>query len=455
LPEVYPTGKIVHYDDEALFQYVEGTSPIAGEIESHVSSCDTCSAEIGEQREMISTLASGETWEHTPPPPRQFVVNVTAFAERARTEEHLAASLCDDILTGPPAWWPQRLRKAEGAFTAGMVKVLLDRVGDVLETAPANALQVTALTIDVANALDVLEYPCDYVVKLRAQAFRDHAYVLSFLGRFPEALEFAEHAKRLFDQVPLPEFDLARLALVKATILRNVERAPEAIALAREAAQVFERFGDRTRYLNARVTEAGMVYNNGAFEDALSLFRSLENERDVDTVTRVRILHNIGTCCVELNEPEAAIEYLQRASLEFEVLAMETERTRSRWMLGRALVAAGKTREAVPILRQTWREFEAFDMTADAALVALNLSEALLVLGESSEVPAICREIVARFNRAGMTSRAMTALSFLREAIALGEATPSLIRHVYAFLRKLPVERPRLHPPSPSGSLDQ
>jgi hypothetical protein len=137
------------------------------------------------------------------------------------------------------------------------------------------------------------------------------------------------------------------------------------------------------------------------------------------------------------------------------MLGMEVEQTRSRWQLGQALVAAGKLHDAVPILRQTWREFDAFDMTADAALVALNLSEALLVLGEPAEVPAICREIVARFTRAGMMSRAMTALSFLREAIALGEATPSLIRHVYAFLRKLPDERPRLHPPSPSDSWER
>jgi tetratricopeptide (TPR) repeat protein len=448
---------MMHYDDDALFQYVEGTSPIAGEIESHVSSCDRCSAEVGEQREMISVLASGEVWESNAPaaPPRQFVVNVTAFAERARSEEQRAVALCDEILTGPPAWWPQRLRKTEGAYSAGMVKELLERVGTILGSSPANALQVTALAIEVADRLDIVEYPCDYVVKLRAQAFRDHAYVLSFLGRYPEALEFAEHAKRLFDQVPLPEFDLARLALVKGLILRSIDRVPEAIRLAHEAADTFLRFGDRTRYVNARFTEAIMVSRTGAFAEALALFRELESDPAMENLTRVRLLHNVGVCYVELNQSESAIEYLQRAALEFELLGMDTERTRSRWILAQALVGAGKAREAAPILRQAWREFDSFEMTADAALVALNLSEALLIIGEPSEVPGICREIVARFSRAGMTSRAMTALSFLREAIALGEATPSLIRHVYAYLRKLPDERPRLHPPTPSETLDQ
>ncbi len=447
---------MMHYDDEALFQYVEGTSPIASEIESHVSSCDRCSAEVVEQREMISVLATGDVWEPTPAaPPRQFVVNVTEFAERARAEEEHATTLCDGILTGPAAWWPQRLYKAQNAYTAGMVKVLLGRFPEILGQSPMNALQVTALAIDVANALDIVAYPCDYVVKLRAQACRDHAYVLSFLGRHPEALDFVERSKRLFDQVPLPEFDLARLALVKGLILRSIDRVPEAIQLAREAADTFARFGDRIRYVNARVTEAAMIFQSGAIAEALTLFRELENDPAVENVTRVRIRHNIGNCHVELSQADRAIPYLQQAVLEFELLGMETERTRSRWVLAQAMVSAGRSREAIPILRQAWREFDSFDMTADAALVALNLSEALLVIGEPAEVPGICRDIVARFSRAGMTSRAMTALSFLREAIALGEATPSLIRHVYAYLRKLPDERPRLHPPSPSEGLDQ
>jgi tetratricopeptide (TPR) repeat protein len=449
----------MHYDDEALFEYVEGSSPIASEIEMHVSSCARCSSEVGDHREIISALASEEVWAAqatSAAPPREFVANVIGFAERARFEQQQAAALCDQILTGPAAWWPQRLRIAQNAYTAGMVTQLLERVGPIMDNeSPANALQVTAMAIEVANALDVIEYPCDYAVRLRAQAYRDHAYILSFLGRHPEALTLTDRAKELFDQVPLPEYDLARLALVKATILRSLDRAAEAISLTRDAAATFLRFGDRTSYLNARVWEAAMIFRTDAVGEALALSLSLETESDLEQGTRVRLLHNIGTCYARLNQPLMAIDYLQRASAEYEMLGMAAEKTRSGWQLGQALIAAGKVREAVPMLRQAWREFDEFEMTADAALVALNLSEALLVLGEPAEVPAICRDIVARFTRAGMTSRAMTALSFLREAIALGEATPSLIRHVYAFLQKLPDERPRLHPPSPSDSLER
>ena len=441
---------MAHYDDESLFQYVEGTSPIASEIESHVSSCAECAAEVGEHRDLIAQLGDTELWDFEPTqPPRQFVVNVASFADRARREDEEAVERCNEILTGPSQWWAQRLRKTPGVYTAGMVKQLLDRMRSGLERSPANALQMTALAIEVANTLDVSEYPCDYVIKLRAQALRDHAWVLSYMGRYPEALECADRSKRLFAQVPLPEYDLARLALVHASILRCIDRAEEAIVLARDAAETFRRFGDVRRYLNARITEAGMYFEAGNVHAALAIWLDLEKDPALDDLARVQVSHNIGTAYAELRQPEKAVEYLQRCIPVFEMLGLETDRARARWMLGHALVASGKTREAIPTLRKTWREFEQLELIADAGLVALELAEALLTIGQPEEVPAICRDLIAQFTRAGMTSRAITALSFLREAVALGHVSTSLVRHVHAFLRELPAEQPRLFAPPP------
>jgi len=442
----------MHYDEESLFEFVEGTSQIAGEIESHVMECVECAREVGEQREIVEALASGETWESVPAAaPRQFILNVTAFAERARAEEEAAAFLCDEILSGPASWWRQRLMKAENAATAGMVKQLLDRMRTMLERSPANALQVTALAIEVANALDVTEYPCDYAINLRAQAHRDHAYVLSFMGRYSEALEYADQSKRLFDQVPLPEYDLARLALVKASILQYVERRTEAAELARQAGDTFLRFGDRARYVNARITEGSVVYNTGAMEKALEIWQSVESDPALDDIGAVRVAHNIALCLSKLERHAAAVEYLQRCVAQFDMLEMETERTRSRWNLASALVAAGKPLESIPALRQTWKEFERLEMIGPAGLVGLELAEILLACGRADEVPTICRDLIAQFTRFGMASRAITALSFLREAVAIGQASTSLVRHVHAFLRELPTEHPRLFAPPPGG----
>jgi len=440
-----------HFDDEALFEFVEGTSPIAGEIAVHLEGCPECAQEVGSHREIVGLLQKEEAWLQDPPAPRRFVTDVAGFAEQARLEEAQAARLCDEILTGPASWWPTRLRKSAGASTAGMVKTLLDRMRTTLESSPANALQITALAMEVANELDVAAYPCDYVIKLRAQACRDHAYVLVYVGRTLEALEVSNRARRLFDQVPLPEYDLARLDVVHATILENMERKEDALASVRRAGETFLRFGDRSRFLGARIHEGAMLFNAKRTLEALEVWQSIDGDPALDDIAHVRLIHNIALCHIGLGQPELAAPCLQRCAAEFEVLGMETERTRSRWYLAHALIAVGRRREAIPTLRQVWNEFERLELLVDGALAALDLAEQLLEVGETADVPAICRELVARFTRAAMPSRAITALAFLREAVAIGQATPSLIQHVHAFLRELPSEQPRLFAPAPAG----
>ena len=446
---------MAHYDDEALFEYVEGTSAQAGEIESHVSTCAECASEIGEQRELMAALADGEVWETLPPiapAPRHAVVNVATFAERVRREDERAVVLCDEILSGPSSWWKQKLRKSEDAFTAGMVKQLLERMRTLVASAPANALQVTALAFDVASALDVAAYPCDYVIKLRAQALRDHAYVLTILGRYPEALECAERSGRLFEQVPLPDYDLARLSIVRALILQYLDRIDEAAELARRAGDTFLRFGDRGRYVDARMTEGSVLYFGRAFGRALETWQSVENDPALDDARALNLSHNIALCLSELGRAAEAVGHLTRCVAQFEIMGMEMHRTRSRAVLAHALLNAGRPADAIPVFRKVWREFEQLDMISDGGLAALELAEALLATNQPSEVPAICREVIAQFTRAGMASRAITALSFLREAIAIGQASTSIVRHVREFLRELPAEQPRLFAPPPPGA---
>lgn len=444
---------MAHYDEDALLEFVEGTSANGSEIAEHVASCEGCSRELGEQRALVAALTAGDVWEQEPaPPPQRHLDAIASFAARARTEEEEAAVLCEEILTGPAAWWRQRLRTTAGAQTAGMVRQLLERWRPLVQSAPANALHVTALAIELANALDVGSYPADYVLKLRAQAARDHAWVLSFMGRHPEALEVVDRARRLFEQVPHPEYDVARVDAVQAMILHALDRTTEAVALARGAAATFLRFGDRSRHLSARMTEGMILYETGAVQQALDVWNALDGDPALDDANAVHVAHNIAICHSDLGQPERAIERVTSCIAHYEILGMDIARTRSRWLLGHALAACGRTADAIPLLREVWREFDRLELTADAGLVALELAEALLVSGQPAEVPAICRDVIAQFTRAGMASRALTALSFLREAVAIGQASPELVRHVHAFLRKLPAEQPRLFAPRPAGA---
>ena len=446
-----------HYDDETLFQYVEGSSPIGEEIDAHASGCTLCAAEIASHRETIRLLEDEEVWNERPAPPvpPARLSEVAAFASRLKQEDADAVTICDEVLTGPAAWWPTRLRKNPAARTAGVVRELIARVGQILERSPNDALQVTTLATETAAGLSITDYPSDTVITLRAQALREHAFVLSIIGRYPEALSTTDRAEMLFRQTPIPQYEIARLQLVKSNIFRCLDRFDEAIELASASAETFLRFGDRKRYLNARLYEAGALVRLQQSQRAIDIYRTIEQEPSiVGTVLHVQILHNMAQCYRDLKRFDLAVEYLTRCTAEFDLLELDAYAAKTRWLLGTTRVAAGRPADAVPVLRQAWNEHEAHGLVADAALAALDLAEALLIVGNAGEVPAICRTLLDRFTRAGMTSSAITALAFLRETVAIGQVTPSHVRHVHDFLRELPGRPAHLFAPPPVGTLE-
>jgi tetratricopeptide (TPR) repeat protein len=301
---------------------------------------------------------------------------------------------------------------------------------------PVDALVGTTLAVEIADSLAVTEYPSDFVITLRAQALRDQAWGLSVVGRLREATVAADRAERLLLQTPIPDYELARLNLVRANFYRWTDRIDDAIALSRKAAEIFERFGDRRMFVTARNYEGVTLFGRNEYASALAAYRSVENDPAIpDDATRVAIRFNIGLCHRELGHIEDAIQALTAATAEYEMLGMDANLAKCSWTLATTIAVAGRHTEAVPIFRTAWNKFEALGMESNAALAALELVENLLVLGRTDEVPAICRTLIDRFTRAGMGGSAMTALAFLRETVATGHATPSLVRHVYGFMR--------------------
>jgi tetratricopeptide (TPR) repeat protein len=376
------------------------------------------------------------------------VADRIAFRARLESEESAAAALCERALTGPSAWWSTRLRQEDGFLTSGVVRELAKRFPSSLLAAPREALVLTTLATEIAFAIGVSEYPFDHVVTLRGQALRDHAFVLSFIGRFLEAAATAERADSCLRQIPVPDLELARLDLVRSNIARSTDKLDQAIAFARRAGETFLWFGDRRNWLKACDYEASAYYAQHDYARALEVWQATEKYVHLlGPVQEVALLHNLGLCYAETGALAEAIDRFTRAVEEFEFLGADANRVKSRHCLGEAFIAAGRYPEAIAVLREAQNQFESLGMESDAALTALKLSEALLVAGRVSEVAEISRNLIDSFTRAGMTTSAMTALAFLRETLATGHATPVLVRHVHDFLRDLRPQEERLFAP--------
>jgi tetratricopeptide (TPR) repeat protein len=436
---------MIHYDDEALLMYAEGTSPLREEITVHVASCEQCAGMLSAHQELAALLKSTDVWEPVAAPTAEVVARGRQLATVSRRIEHedeASIVYVDELLGTPPAWWRTKVMR-DGQRSIGVVHQLLERARQKQSQVPLEAVTITKLAIEVADNLPIAEYPSDLVYSIRGHAHREHAYVLYLLGRLPEALAMTDTAAELFGQTAMPEYELARVDLMRAHVFSDIDRVTEAITLARRASETFDAFGDRRRYVNARITAGSMLFANSQTRDALEIWLSVVNDPAIEDVPRLMVVNNLALCYRELGDYERACEFLSTVIAEYEILGMEALKAKSRNSLGSALMKAGRHDAAVSVFEQTWKEFEHLGMETEAALAALELAEALLIAGRAERVPHICRTLLDRFTSAGMTSRAITALAFLREAVAIGQAQPTLVRHVYDFLREIPVSPQR------------
>jgi tetratricopeptide (TPR) repeat protein len=353
--------------------------------------------------------------------------------------EKEAATAVAEVLTGPSAWWRESARHTSALLIRGSVELLLARSIALLDQSPSDSVEAAAVAADVAERLPAETYPAARLAAVRADAWREYAYSLFYIGRLTEASDALDRAEQACGQSASPELGLARIALIRASLYRAADRVEEAIALTEQAGEVFLRLGDQARYAKARITEANMRYARGAVAAALAIWLSVEDAPGIaEDGTLGMVLHNIGYAYRDLGDRAMARTYLGRASTQYETRGMAIEKIRTRWAEGGMLVMGGEVGEGLPILREAWRAFERAGMELEAALVGLEVAEALLAAGDSEEVPSICRAILDRFVSEGMTSRAITALSFLREAVAVGKASPDLVRNIHSFLRALP-----------------
>ncbi len=359
--------------------------------------------------------------------------------ELIQEERSAALGVLDDALSGPMSWWQARVFSRPGALTYGFAVELVERAVRLLDTSPAEATEVASIAVAVAERLRVDAYPFDLVISARADAWREYAYALFYIGRLNEAAHAVDVSEQLFKQMPVPEIELARTSLIRAGLLMARDQIAEAIPLAEQAGGVFRQFGDEQRYVKARMTEGTLRYRGGDIRGALAIWLALEKEPALQQSDALgMLLHNIGHAYRDLQEFAKARVFLDRATAEYAARGMDVEKVRTQWVIGQMLVLAGEPSEGLPVLRAARREFERLGMELEAALVGLEMAEALLIHGRTDDVAQICRTILDRFVQEGMMSRAITALAYLREVVAAEKATPAMVREVRDFLRALP-----------------
>lgn len=442
-----------HYDDEALVTMLAAGADAS---DAHLDSCTECAEKVVSFRGVTDALRDAATWDKRPvdeTPNASTIATLRAFATTMASEDTAAERFLTELLAGPRESWMPTLAAHPEHRTPGTVRRLIAAVDRALDTMPADAVELTALAVDVAEHLDPATHRPATVATLRGQAWRERAYALFYTGQFAEAEKAVGNAERCFAGCVVDEYELARVGIVRAVVERGLERFDEGAQAAHISAQNFAKFNDLGRMASARVAEVQQQFSSGRFSTAFSTLIDLEKMlRTTDLAqTHAIVLGNLGYCAWKLGRHAEAIQFHETAAAIVSDLGMTSEAIRIRWNIAEILVTNGRLDEALQRLESLHEQFRQVGMGGAACEVALHIAELLVAHEKYADAEVLCRAAMTYVQAAGVghTAPALTALAIMQEAVAKRTATPAVIRKVREYIRRLPEEPALLFAPLP------
>lgn len=431
-----------HYDEEALIALLE-TNRAA--TDTHLPSCPPCFSKLESFQMIADAMRDRDVWDtrevRTEAVPAT-ITTLRTFADRMTADDVQADQILPELLAGPRETWMPRLQEHPEWRTAGVVRRLLARAYDAVMTMPPDAVEMTAISTDIAEHLDPGTHPSDTVARLRGAAWRDHAYALYYTGRFTDAESALCASERHLSYCAIDSYELARVGIVKALVLRAFERFDEAMGVTITTRQTFATFEDLDRYASGTLAHVHVLFSRSEYSAAEGLLRDLDRQlAETNYIeTHARVLGNLAYAVRKLGKFEEAIQAYDCSAALLDALGVQTESVRLRWNIASTLAEAGQLSAALERLSAVLPEMEELGMSSEAAYNALDIAELLLAQNRFDEVERICRDAIGMFERAGVsyTARALTALAFIREAVQQRRATQVMVRSVREYIHRLP-----------------
>jgi tetratricopeptide (TPR) repeat protein len=442
-----------HYDEETLLMLLE-KQPIGAD--HHLSSCADCSEKLDSFGTITSILREHDVWDGAQVP-RELVAgtvaNLRAFADRMAFEDAAAEAILPELLAGPREEWMPRLMQHPEWRTAGVVRKLIAATERVFTTMPPDALEMTALSTEIAEHLDPATVRSDTLARLRGSAWRDRAWVLFYVGRFVDGLRATERADLAFQDCVVDRYDRARVGIIRTLCLRAMEEVSTAVAAAKSSSDTFIEFGDLNRLARARVAETHLLFTRSEYGAALSILQSLEQQLSAveDADMQALVLPNLAYCLWKLGRLDEALRMYDASAVLHADLGEHTEAVRIQWGVASILVTAGRIDDAMERFKTIKKSFDDLGMTSESALVSLDIAELMIARSDYESVEELCRAAMISFQKAGIayTARALTALAYIRETARHRAVTPTHVKHVREYLRRLPQDGELLFVPLP------
>jgi len=398
----------------------------------HIASCRTC-----RDRFTADNAVNLEADRHREPERMREFLETARRLEREREGVHdLVARL---LRTTPPAEWSTLAASPELRSNAA-VDQLIEEIRNRVERTPAQALTLAGVATSIAEALPASTYPAIVLAQLRAAAWKERANTLRYLSRCEDALAAIETAETRLSGFAAAAFERAVVHLVKAMVLHELGRNPDAHELLHACRQVFADHGDAKMLLCAGLIEGTWLYDAEEYPQAEKVFTELHDlaAQAQDRETLARIENNLGYCATHAGDFRKANIHFSNGIALFVDIGAHAEATRAERGAGRMLLGKGQINSGLAYLRNARRAFIDRGLAEEAALCGLEIVEVLVRRGDTDEARNLTHQVYEEVTTAGLGHRAVAAVARLNEQMVDGGSEIALeVRNVHAFLESL------------------
>lgn len=395
---------------------------------AHLAECSACRQKLaGKVITFDATVRSARE--------REF----KATASRLERERTSGGDVVDRILRETPVdEWPRLAEVAEFRNNAALEQ-MSEEVRRRLHRKPTEALAIANLSASIAESLPPVQYPPITLAQLRANAWKDRASALRYLARYDEALEAADRGEEALASFAGAEHDRAIVRMVKGMVFLQTGRFDEASAVLGECRRIFRDHNDERRRVQAAIAQASVLYETSQYAEASRLFNEVIQDAVAtgDIESQARIHNNMGYCETQLGNFVQANIHFSEAIAKFTDLGFAAEVPRTERGAGLVLIGRGQIAAGLAHLQAARRDFTAMGITEEAGLCALRIAEVLVERGDDREARALAQEIINEFTAARLDERAIAAVTRLRDAIDVDDATAETVRTVHAFVESL------------------
>jgi tetratricopeptide (TPR) repeat protein len=367
---------------------------------------------------------------------------IREFADTARKlqrEREESVDIVERILRETPrAEWP-RLAENPALCNGGVLDRMSKQIGVWTESDPQRSLALAVVATTIADELPADAYPAVVMSQIRANAWKDRASALRYLGRYEESLDAIQRAEAVLSPFATVAHDRAIVRFLKATILQQIDRFDESEALLDACASVFFDHGDLKRYVYCGIARGNLLYRQHRYAAAREAYAMLLDavRTTGDAESEARLLNNLGCCAIHLNDLPSADLHLSAASARFRELGHDVEAIRNEMSAGRLLIATGHVRLGIETLKAAREQFLAHRLVEEAGRCGLDVAGALLDMARESEARELTTRIAGEFENAGLSPHAVNAMGYLRKQFEAQIATRATVYHVRDYLDSL------------------